>query len=327
MDSIENRLAGLEGLLTHDTTAFQRKQIQQEIRNLKKGAVGERKVAFHLNNLYPNHAIAHDVRLNVNGKIAQIDHIGINRFGVVKLYETKSFNRDVMIDEDGVFHYFDRKNQSYKPFPSPIEQSKRHETVLLEAFAEIGFLPLSVMHFVVFDYQSKITKPSEGFENVCYLDMIEKANENEAVKTGVLDVFSMLKTGTQKLLKQNPLSPEEALKVIVERFHQPFEIDYRAKFGLDKTPDMPVKVESQIPTDPLKTNDDYDLLTLAKAAKALGMKTPEFEAILLEQGFLARHPKGYLVVTDTGKAEGIQWRRGKGGYYYLIPKAQLPLQE
>ena len=322
IDAIDARLEQLESLLSLAKTSAQKKHIQSEIQNLKKGYAGEKEVAYHLNQIFEGSFIAHDLRINVDGEVAQIDHININRFGVVKLFETKNFSNDIKIDDEGIFHYYDRYKKSYRPFPSPIEQSKRHERVLKKAFEQINFTPLDYMHFAVFDYKAKIHKPKKGYENVCHPDMIGKANTQEASKVGFAETFKLLGNTAKKLSNRDGLTSNEALEELVKRFHEPVSIDYMAKFSIEPT--IIETVEDVDSSADKPTVTEYEHLTLSKAAKQIGMTTKELENLLVEKGFLEMSDKEFLVVTPLGKENGIQWRKGKFGYYFLIPQDQLP---
>lgn len=79
IDSKVESLQLLESLLAGKITPNQRKNIQAEINALKKGAAGEKQAAFYINQIFSKSFKAHDIRLNVDGDIAQIDHVVMNK--------------------------------------------------------------------------------------------------------------------------------------------------------------------------------------------------------------------------------------------------------
>ncbi|CAA6821637.1 MAG: Unknown protein [uncultured Sulfurovum sp.] len=69
----------------------------------------------------------HDIRIEHEGKIAQIDHIIINRFGI-KMLESKSFTGTLTIKGDGSLNV--EYGNKIQTFPNPIEQNNRHAKIL-----------------------------------------------------------------------------------------------------------------------------------------------------------------------------------------------------
>jgi len=47
--------------------------------------------------------LLHDIRLEVNGRVAQIDHILLDRTLVAYILETKHFNAGIKTNEQGKF--------------------------------------------------------------------------------------------------------------------------------------------------------------------------------------------------------------------------------
>ena len=333
LESNDDSIKELHSLLSLNLTANQKNAIKKEIHNLKRGLAGEKNAAFFVNEAFSGSStvVAHDIRLSGGDCMAQIDHVAINKFGVVFLIETKNFSNDIYIDEEGIFHYFDRQSNSYKPTQSPLEQSKRHERVLAKLFGRIGFEPVSYMHFVLFSYDSKIEKPKKGFDNVCYPDMLASARKKNADNTSNIETLKAFVNLTKNMLNSKKLSNKEALDSLISSFHEPIKVDYRAKFGINKI--VPIKTKPGLtvaPTSPIETDkrvDDHvansdgdkEHLTMAKAAKRLGMLTKNFEALLLERGYLVAHEKGYLKLTDKSKKIGVKLVKGRFGYYFLLP--------
>ena len=99
------------------------------------GAKGEREAAYEIDFDYaknPNRAVIHDLRLEVDGRVAQIDHLIIDPILTIWVCESKHFSEGVGIDEHGEWvAYFGGRPHG---IPSPIEQNRKHIAVLQDVF-------------------------------------------------------------------------------------------------------------------------------------------------------------------------------------------------
>jgi Zn finger protein HypA/HybF involved in hydrogenase expression len=139
-DDKQSQIAILQNLLSHERVSAEKRQlIERELRNLSIGIATERQAAFEIDfyaapskNLF----VIHDLRLEIGGRVAQIDHLLMNRAFEVFVLETKTFNTGLSINDMGEF------STSYEGkevgIPSPVEQNARHISVLKDAFKEIG---------------------------------------------------------------------------------------------------------------------------------------------------------------------------------------------
>ena len=95
----------LQGLLTHpDASVEIKRKIEQEIRNIQSGIRGEADTAYELDFYYgpsKNWAVIHDLRIEHKGRVAQIDHLLVNRFLDVWICESKRFSEGIAINEQG----------------------------------------------------------------------------------------------------------------------------------------------------------------------------------------------------------------------------------
>src|SRR5689334_4071622 len=80
----------------------------------------------------PNRAIVHDLRIELNGRVAQIDHLIIDRLLTIWVCESKHFAEGVGVNEHGEWVTF--FGGGVRGIPSPIEQNRRHVAVLAEVF-------------------------------------------------------------------------------------------------------------------------------------------------------------------------------------------------
>jgi len=131
-DDKSKRLALLQDLqqsLMLDTR--QKEWLRDELRRCKAGMDGERAAAFYLDGHYKdgqNNVLLHDLRFQVDGEVAQIDHLVINRTGYMVLIETKNYSGDVEVNAHGEFTV--RYGKERYGIPSPYEQSRRHARIL-----------------------------------------------------------------------------------------------------------------------------------------------------------------------------------------------------
>lgn len=71
-----------------------RQWVREELIRLREGVQGEREAAYYLDSYFKdgqNHVVLHDLRFVVDGETAQIDHLVLNRLGLVYLNETKNY--------------------------------------------------------------------------------------------------------------------------------------------------------------------------------------------------------------------------------------------
>jgi len=136
-DDKQPEIDALDALLRRpDLDADARRRLRDEVRMASAGRNAEREAAYEIEFHYggsKNFATIHDLRIECDGRIAQIDHIIVNRFFDMWICESKSFSEGVEINEYGEWTRF----YQAKPYgiPSPIEQIKRHAIVLEHVFA------------------------------------------------------------------------------------------------------------------------------------------------------------------------------------------------
>ena len=129
-------IVALERLLERpDVPQATRKRIEAEIRQIQSGEKGERDAAYIID-LYlgrsPNWAVIHDLRIEIDGHAAQIDHLIINRLAQMWVCESKHFAEGVSVNEYGEWlRWWHGRPDG---IPSPIEQNARHILLLDRAF-------------------------------------------------------------------------------------------------------------------------------------------------------------------------------------------------
>lgn len=234
-------VSALEALLERSGLATStRQRIEQEIRSIRAGVVGERDAAYEIEFYFGksgNYVTIHDLRLEHDGRVAQIDHLIINRVLQVWVCESKHFVDSVSINAQGEW------TRSYRGreygVPSPIEQNKKHIDVL-DAILRSGAISLprriftmhpDLMSLVLVSNNAVIKRPRGKVEG---LDTVIKA---ERLKTGIYDTWDdSVRTMVQRLV--STVTIERIAKDLVA-MHRPIAFDWAARFGVSAAPEGP----------------------------------------------------------------------------------------
>lgn len=306
IDSIQPKLNVLEEIAnqTRISQPAVYKQVVNEIKKRKAGYAAETHAAFMLGKIYRDSArsfLLNDLRLDMDGDIAQIDHVVFNDFGIVNLFETKSFSSGLQVDKDGTCWTW--WGSQRREIPSPLLQSQRHESTLRKALAACSYDVIEFRHFVLVDYKARLFKPKKGFENYCRPDRVEEASEQVSVGTGTairalgrwavgrrLDNTELYKVGQQ-----------------LAALHQPLESDLWRQFGV------------VAPKPAVAAKPEISLLTSSRLAKKLGLSTHEFLLSLARAG-LAYEMDGNFFASLDGEQLGAKNCKGRYGPYILWPE-------
>jgi hypothetical protein len=201
-DDKSKRLALLEDLQKSPLLdARQKKWLREELGRFRKGIQGEKDSAYYLDQYFKggqNHVILHDLRFVVEGDVAQIDHLIINRGFGCYLIETKNYSGNLTINEHG--EYTAEYDDDRFGIPSPIEQSRRHERILQRLLTTLEITnrtgaPLSCYHVVMLHPKAIIRRPpAKAFNtsNVIKADQFPTWHSQFVEKTvGFTDVLKM----------------------------------------------------------------------------------------------------------------------------------------
>lgn len=168
-DDKSKRLALLEELQRSTMlSAFQKKWLREELMRLRKGIQGEKDSAYYLDQYFKhgaNHVVLHDLRFVIDGDVAQIDHMVINRGFGIYLFETKNYSGDLVINEHGEFTA--QYDDMHFGIPSPIEQSQRHARLLQRLLKHLGIGnriggEMSFFHVVLLHPKAIIKRPARN---------------------------------------------------------------------------------------------------------------------------------------------------------------------
>ena len=237
-DSKKTEIEELTTLLSFHLPENKKFVIEREVRFIRSGDQGETDAAYFINFHFAsskNWAVIHDLRLEHQGRVAQIDHLLINRFLNVYVLESKNFSYGVKITDTGEFLVnYDKK---YYSIESPIEQNKRHLIVLEEIFKKYDIMPKRIgitiiptfRSYILVSTKSRVIRPSkETFDTsmVIKADTLGTQIDKDVDNMGPLSV----------LATASKIVSRETIKEIAERVaavHKPIKINYRKRFGLE----------------------------------------------------------------------------------------------
>lgn len=237
-DSKEADINELSSLMSLNLPDNERFLVERELRFVKSGDRGESDSAYYIDFIYSNSknwAVVHDLRLEFDGKVAQIDHLMINRMFEFYVLETKNFSYLVKIDEDGQFLV--QHGNEYYSIPSPIEQNKRHIYLLKDLLTAKQIMPKrlgirivpSFHNYILVSSRSRVIRPSrKKFDT----SMIIKSDTLETTIMDNLDHISNLSalSAVSKMVTSETLF-EVAQDIAA--LHRPAGTDYRKRFGIE----------------------------------------------------------------------------------------------
>ena len=233
-DDKSGQLAELKRL-EQEASGSVRKKIQNQIKFVQAGLSAEKDVAWRLDNHFRDvsvTAVLHDLRLEIDGRVAQIDHILLNILLLCICVETKSFHAGVKINEEGEFLRYNAFTKSYDGMASPIEQNKRHISVLYDAFKlidmprRLGFrLNPKIESAILVKPEARIIRPER---NSFDTSMVLKADQFPKYWDRKIDEMSKL--NVMKVILPDQLS---AIAKQLKALHKPALVpNYRKQFGL-----------------------------------------------------------------------------------------------
>lgn len=297
-----------------------------DLKRVQMAEKAEQNATKVLGDLYKdqkNAILLSGLRFEIDGQVALIDHLAINEHGLVSLFETKHFSTGVKVDSKGRFWRWDGFKKRYVEIASPFKQSELNEPIVKKLLAKLGAPSVSFRHFVVVDYKAKLIKSTSGFDNLCRPDRVKDTLLDANGASGLMGLFKRL-TG---LFKGRQFNAESLAKLgaALQAQHSPIEVDYWAKYGLKQSSDA---ARSSAPAKPKSTTENPDVvksdvpsverLTMPKLARAMQINAAELEHRLIEQGYMEKRGDKTFV-TDQGKAAGIQFRKGRRGFFFLLP--------
>jgi hypothetical protein len=213
-------------------------QIEQDIRNLEAGRIGEENVAFELNNSFMPIIVLHDLNLEHEGLKAQIDFMVITA-KVTLIIECKNLYGDIEVNSNGDFI----RTTTYKGktkregIYSPITQNDRHMELIkaVRRTAKSNFL-LRTFFDKNFEENYKSVVVLANPKTVIDLKKAKKEVKNKIIRCDQLVDYM------KKLYKESKNEPsfEKHMFELAEYFislHKPNKTDYLKKYGDIMKPD------------------------------------------------------------------------------------------
>lgn len=240
-DSKNADIKELTQLLSLPLSDNKKALIERELRFIRAGERGEKDAAYFIDFHFASSkrwAVIHDLRLEHQGRAAQIDHLLINRLFDVYVLESKNFSRGVRISEAGEFLIKD--GAKYSAIESPIEQNKRHQIVLEEVIKQYDIMPRRfgiaispAFHcYTLISPKSRVVRPARGqFDTsmVIKADTLRTAIDERVDK---MNDISVLTSGSK-------FSSFKAVVQVAKRLaalHRPIRVDYGRRFGIEASP-------------------------------------------------------------------------------------------
>jgi hypothetical protein len=237
-DSKSQDIAELQNLLDENLTSNQRFLIERELKSIKAGAHGEDDAAYYIDFYFShskNWAVIHDLRIEHNGQVAQIDHLLFNRMFEFYVLESKTYAYGVKINEIGEFEAL--YQNKYFGIPSPIEQNKRHITLLEKFIKDREILPKRLgiriqptfKSFILVAPKSIIRRPeNKRFDT----SSVIKADTLKTIIDKELDVIKPTDFALIAKIVSGDTVKETA--ELLASYHSPAQINFKAKFGIEE---------------------------------------------------------------------------------------------
>jgi hypothetical protein len=233
-DERDADVAALEALRARPGASRARRLIEREIQNLKAGRAAERDAAFEIEFYFgksKNYVTIHDLRLEFDGQVAQIDHLIIDRLFQFWVCESKSFSKGVEINEFGEWSSLGSRAEG---FGSPIEQNKKHIHVLGRVMSSSLISKPVRTKLIKPDYRNVVLiaknahirrprKPAEGVDAVLKVDQIYDRIQQRWDEVSTLAMFRVMGTGEIESIGRQ-----------LAALHIPKAFDWASRFGLSK---------------------------------------------------------------------------------------------
>lgn len=250
-------------------------KVEKELKILTSGNKGEQNSAYFIDFYYKkssNWAIIHDLRIEYGNCVAQIDHLLINRFLDFYVLETKNYAHGIKITDRGEFLVWIGKQ--YIAIESPIEQNKRHITVLKKLLDSEKILPQRLrfsiqpkfFSYILVSPKSRIIRPKAKIFNTDLVikadELYQKTQDNVENKSTLSSVVSLTKVVSANSLQK---TSENIIK-----YHKPKNINYYHRFGIDTLED------GQLLSTTKKTNYFSPKYYCYKCKKSISKKVASF---------------------------------------------------
>jgi hypothetical protein len=251
-DEATRDVVALEALLTRPYFRGRlQSEVTDELRKVRAGLTGEREAAREIELNFGrsrNFMTIHDLRFEVDGFAAQIDHLILNRLGEIWVCETKHFVEGVAVNEYSEWFRYWRGNRI--GMASPIEQNRRHMLLLSRLFEDgrldgpkrLGIAPMKpdLRSLVLVSNNASIGRPRK---RVPGLEQVIKIERLEATVRGAIDASS-----PKRFMRFIGADALEAFARRLAAVHQPIAFNWPSRFGLSSVEEASVPRTAVLPS-------------------------------------------------------------------------------
>ena len=238
-DPCDNAVAQLTDLLSLDIDAAKKFLVERELKRLNPQGNGSHSPS-HFINFYceecPDWAIIHDLKIESNGFAAHIDHLLINKFLDIHLFESRNYNDNIKITADGEFLVYD--GNQYQSVNSPIAENEKRTQVLADLLVENKILPRRmgiapkprISSYVLVHPAVKVLRSLESL-----YDTSSVVSADYLTRT-LLRRLKRIKRSFERIKRLHRAFKAEMLAKVAARLaalHNPNLIDYRRIFCLE----------------------------------------------------------------------------------------------
>lgn len=226
----------LHNLASQASSTRQRTDVQSEIDNIVAGMRGEQDASYYLDQEFRHRedaVIIHDLRIEEEGDVAQIDHLVISRRRQVFVLETKALKATISCNDAGEWEAV--YGRSRYPIASPLEQCKRHAAVLRRWLGRRETALREVIPIVLVAPTTRLGQRTSAHD------------DPDIVKSDLFPRWYEQKTSasaTHVVHRGQELMSEDELAGIGFRLikaHTPIQFDWRRRFGFPSLLDNAVQ--------------------------------------------------------------------------------------
>jgi len=240
-----------------------KEKIENEIRKLKIGIEGEKKIEFELTSIHDTPLIClNDIRLEYNNEVAQMDFILVARSSIIVI-ESKELIGNISIDNEGNFTrtYQTYQNKIYKKegMYSPIAQNDRHIEILKRMLVENKVIGKDFpIHSLVVIANDKC--------------IVDKKFAPKAIKE-LITKYDQLRFKIQDILKSDEIYDinDKDMQYIADYIYEKnkhIEYDYINKLGLKLKEEKPEIIVDNTNISEVGNDDLYEELKKYRYEKA-----------------------------------------------------------
>ena len=252
-------IAKLEQL--HDAaSSAEKSRIKKQIANIRAGCAGERDAAHFLSREFGESqrmGMLHDLRLEQDGEVAQIDHLVIHRFQATAwVLETKNYAGRLTCNEHGDWTVWSRGKP--RDIPSPVNQARRQCELLRQWLQANGITSIQkIQPVVLISPKSSIDRsklPTDA--HVVKSDNFGQWWQKEADSIGLGTALKMV---GKHFLSGMSEQDFDALGQRLAAAHQPADYDWQAILGLAEKQEMAKQTEASTNNQQVQSNSSLDL--------------------------------------------------------------------